>query len=101
MPRLINRFGLRGCYIAGMFMETAGTLGYCTTDSFAVCCAYAVLGGSSAAAVCNCTELLLAQNAPPDQRGMVMGLYQTALGGALALDLGSFLLQLPAYLLGG
>ena len=85
MPRLVSRFGLRRCYIVGMFMETAGTLGYCTTDSFAMWCAYAVLGGSGAAAVWNCTESLLAQNAPPDQRGRVMGLYQTALGGALAL----------------
>ena len=85
MPRLVNRFGLGRCYIVGMFMETAGTLGYCTTDSFAAWCAFAVLGGSGAAAVWNCTESLLAQNAPPDQRGKVMGLYQTALGGALAV----------------
>ena len=85
MPRLVNRFGLGRCYIVGMFMETAGTLGYCTTDSFAAWCAFAVLGGSGAAAVWNCTESLLAQNAPPDQRGRVMGLYQTALGGALAV----------------
>ena len=85
MPRLVSRFGLGRCYIVGMFMETAGTLGYCTTDNFAAWCAYAVLGGSGAAAVWNCTESLLAQNAPPDQRGRVMGLYQTALGGALAL----------------
>ena len=85
MPRLVGRFGLGRCYIVGMFMETAGTLGYCTTDSFAMWCAYAVLGGSGGATVWNCTESLLAQNAPPDQRGRVMGLYQTALGGALAL----------------
>ena len=85
MPRLVARFGLGRCYIVGMFMETAGTLGYCTTDSFAAWCAFAVLGGSGAATVWNCTESLLAQNAPPHQRGRVMGLYQTALGGALAL----------------
>jgi MFS family permease len=38
-----------------------------------------------AAGLWNATEALLAREAPPDQRGRVMGLYQTSLGAALAL----------------
>jgi MFS family permease len=49
-----------------------------------VWCASAVAGGIGAAAVWNATEALLAQYAPPEKRGHVMGLYQTALGAALA-----------------
>ncbi len=85
MPRAFRRFGLGRCYVAGLVLESACTLGYALTDSFAVWCASAVLGGIGAAAVWNGTEALLAQRAPPAQRGRVMGLYQTALGGALAL----------------
>jgi hypothetical protein len=42
-------------------------------------------GGDRRAALWNTTEALLAEEAPPAMRGRVMGAYQTALGGALAL----------------
>ena len=84
MPRLVSRFGLGHCYLAGMLMETAATLGYSLTNSFAAWCSCAVLGGMGAAAVWNCTESLIAQQSPPALRGRITGLYQTALGGALA-----------------
>ena len=85
MPRAFARFGLGPCYVAGLVLETVCTLGYALTTSFALWCASSVAGGVGAAAVWNATEALLAQHAPPAQRGRVMGLYQTALGGALAV----------------
>jgi MFS family permease len=84
MPRVFARFGIGRAYVVGMVLETVCTLGYLLSDRFAVWCAAAVLGGIGAAALWNATEALLAEHAPPHQRGHVMGLYQTALGGALA-----------------
>lgn len=84
MPRVFARFGMGRCYVLGLVLETLGTLGYAVSGSFWVWCASAVAGGVGAAAVWNATEALLAQYAPPDRRGHVMGLYQTALGAALA-----------------
>lgn len=84
MPRVFARFGMGSCYLLGLVLETTGTLGYIMSNNFSVWCASAVAGGIGAAAVWNATEALLAQYAPPNQRGHVMGLYQTALGAALA-----------------
>ena len=88
MPRIFARFGIGRVYLLGMALESVCTLGYIffldSPNAFAWWCASAVAGGVGAAAVWNATEALLAENAPPDQRGKVMGLYQTALGAALA-----------------
>jgi MFS family permease len=88
MPRIFARFGIGRVYLLGMALESVCTLGYIVfIDSpyaFAWWCASAVAGGIGAAAVWNATEALLAEHAPQDQRGKVMGLYQTALGAALA-----------------
>lgn len=84
MPRVFARFGMGRCYFAGLVLQTLCTVGYVVFDTFTLWCACAVMGGIGAAAVWNATEALLAQHAPPDQRGHVMGLYQTALGAALA-----------------
>ncbi len=84
MPRIFGRFGIGRCYLAGLVLESVCTLGYIAFDSFSMWCVSAVAGGVGAAAVWNATEALLAQHAPPGERGRVMGLYQTALGGALA-----------------
>jgi MFS family permease len=84
MPRVFARFGIGRCYLVGLVLGTMCTLGYAASDSFTVWCASAIAGGIGAAAVWNATEALLAQYAPPDQRGHVMGLYQTMAGAALA-----------------
>ncbi|MBS7808730.1 MFS transporter [Variovorax sp. PCZ-1] len=88
MPRIFARFGIGRVYLAGMVLESVCTLGYIafmdSPHAFAWWCASAVAGGVGAAAVWNATEALLAEHAPPDKRGQVMGLYQTALGAALA-----------------
>jgi MFS family permease len=88
MPRIFARFGIGRVYLVGMALESVCTLGYIafmdSPHAFAWWCASAVAGGIGAAAVWNATEALLAENAPPEQRGRVMGLYQTALGAALA-----------------
>ena len=87
MPRIFARFGIGRVYLLGMALESVCTLGYIafldSPNAFAWWCASAVAGGIGAAAVWNATEALLAEHAPPDQRGRVMGLYQTALGAAL------------------
>jgi MFS family permease len=88
MPRIFARFGIGRVYLLGMVLESVCTLGYIafidSPNAFAWWCASAVFGGIGAAAVWNATEALLAEHAPKDQRGRVMGLYQTALGAALA-----------------
>ncbi len=88
MPRIFARFGIGRVYLLGMALESVCTLGYIffldSPNAFAWWCASAVAGGVGAAAVWNATEALLAEHAPHDQRGKVMGLYQTALGAALA-----------------
>ncbi len=88
MPRIFARFGIGRVYLLGMALESVCTLGYIafidSPNAFAWWCASSVLGGIGAAAVWNATEALLAEHAPQNQRGKVMGLYQTALGAALA-----------------
>jgi MFS family permease len=88
MPRIFARFGIGRVYLLGMALESVCTLGYIafidSPNAFAWWCASSVLGGIGAAAVWNATEALLAEHAPNDKRGQVMGLYQTALGAALA-----------------
>jgi MFS family permease len=85
MPHVFARLGLVSAYRWGCSLELLGALGYALTDSLLPWCVSAVLGGVGAAALWNATEALLAQNAPPAQRGHVMGLYQTLLGAALAV----------------
>jgi MFS family permease len=89
MPRIFARFGIGRVYLWGMALESVCTLGYIafmdSPHAFTWWCASAVAGGMGAAAVWNATEALLAEHAPSDQRGRVMGLYQTALGAALAV----------------
>lgn len=85
MPRILARLGeVRACQI-GMAMQFAATIGYASSEALWVWSACAVLGGLGSAAVWNGTEALLARYAPADSRGHIMGLYQTALGGAMAL----------------
>ncbi len=85
MPKILARFGeVRACQV-GMAMQFVATVGWASTDALWLWCAFAVLGGLGSAAVWNGTEALLARYAPADSRGRIMGLYQTALGGAMAI----------------
>lgn len=85
MPQAFDRWGVARAYRVGLGLEALATLGYAVTTHYALWCAWAVLGGIGAAAVWNGTEALIAHNAPPDRRGRFTGLYQSALGGALAI----------------
>lgn len=97
MPRVLKRFGALRTYRAGAALQLVGVSSYALADHFAVWAMGSVVAGCGAAALWNTTEALLAEEAPPEMRGRVMGLYQTALGAALAI--GPFLpglLQLDA-----
>ncbi|GAB3650906.1 MFS transporter [Ramlibacter alkalitolerans] len=101
MPRVLLRWGTIACYRAGAVLQLAGIVGYALSDSLAVWALSSVVIGIGAAALWNTTEALLAEEAPPEMRGRVMGLYQTSLGAALAV--GPFLpgvlrLQAPTVL---
>lgn len=88
MPRIFARFGIGRLYLVSMALESVCSLGYIvffdSSNMFAWWCASSVVGGIGSAAVWNATETLLAEYSPKEQRGRVMGLYQTALGAALA-----------------
>lgn len=85
MPAVFARLGVIRAYRLGLALEATATLGYAATENYLAWCAFAALGGLGAAAAWNGTEALIAFNAPPNQRGRFTGLYQTALGAALAL----------------
>jgi MFS family permease len=85
MPRVFARIGVARAYRLGLLLEMLATLGYALTDHYGLWCVLSALAGLGAAAAWNGTEALIAHNAPPDRRGRFTGLYQTALGAALAL----------------
>lgn len=89
MPRLFARIGVPRAYRLGVLLEIISMLGYAyvgpSQANYAAWCAFAALGGIGTAAAWNGTEALIAHNAPPDRRGRYMGIYQTALGAALAI----------------
>lgn len=85
VPRVIGRLGVVRTYRAGAALELVGVIGYALGQDLAAWSAAAVMVGIGAAFLWNATEALLAQEAPPKMRGRVMGLYQTALGAALAV----------------
>ncbi len=85
MPRVFERLGVATAYRCGLGLEALAALGYAATANYTLWCALAVLGGIGAAAVWNGTEALIAHNAPPERRGRFTGLYQSALGAALAV----------------
>ncbi len=85
MPRVFARFQVGRVYLAGLVLEMAAIPTYALTDSYAAWCAAAAVSGAGAAAAWNATEALIAQYSPPDRRGRITALYQTALGAALAV----------------
>ena len=85
VPRLLSRWGIVRAYQGGCLLQLAGALGYAAGDGLVIWSLSSVASGIGAAALWNATEALLAREAPPDRRGRVMGLYQTALGASLAL----------------
>ncbi|RYF13726.1 MAG: MFS transporter [Comamonadaceae bacterium] len=97
MPPLLARWGTLRSYRIGAALQLAGIGSFALFDHVALWALGSAVSGVGAAALWNTTEALLAEEAPPESRGRVMGLYQTALGAALAL--GPFtpaLLGLPA-----
>ena len=85
MPRALARWGVIRAYRVGAFLQLAGMIGYAAGDTLLAWSLASVANGAGAAALWNGTEALLAREAPPERRGRVMGLYQTALGASLAI----------------
>ncbi len=85
MPRLLARWGVLRVYRSGSALQAVASLGYLAGDGLLAWTLASAVGGLGVAGVWNATEALLAREAPPEQRGRVMGLYQTALGAAFAV----------------
>lgn len=85
VPRVLSRWGVVRTYRAGCLLELVGVGLYAVTDHWLPWTLGSIVSGAGAAALWNATEALLAREAPPEQRGRVMGLYQTLLGASLAL----------------
>lgn len=85
LPTLCAKYGEINVYRAGALAWLLAGIGYAVLDTLAFWCAVAVLGGLGSAAVWNATESLIARYSPPELRGRIAGLYQTALGAALAI----------------
>ena len=85
VPRVLARFGVLPTYRGGAALELVSAVGYALGDGLWIWSLCSIVSGVGAAALWNATEALLAQQAPPEMRGRVMGLYQTALGAALAI----------------
>jgi MFS family permease len=84
-PRVIDRFGVVRTYRGGVTLQLLALVGYALGDHLGVWVLCSVISGIGSAFLWNATETLLTQEAPPEMRGRVMGLYQTALGAALAV----------------
>lgn len=85
MPRLLARWGTLRSYRTGAVLQILGIGSFALAHHVAWWALGSVVAGTGAAMLWNTTEALLAEEAPRDMRGRVMGLYQTALGAALAL----------------
>jgi MFS family permease len=85
MPRVLAHWGTLRTYRTGAALQLLAMLGYALTDHMAAWAVCSILAGIGSAALWNTTEALLAEEAPPEMRGRVMGLYQTSLGAALAV----------------
>ena len=85
LPRSFARLGVPLAYRGGLLLEALCMAGYAFGDSYVLWCACSVVGSVGAAAVWNGTEAMIAFNAPVQARGRATGLYQTALGAALAV----------------
>ena len=85
VPRLFGRIGVGQAYRLGLILELIASTGYLLTDDYRVWCVLGLMAGVGAAAAWNATEALIAHNVPATHRGRLTGLYQTALGCAMAL----------------
>lgn len=85
LPSLCARFGEITVYRVGAAGWLLAGVGYAASDTLAMWSLAAVVGGIGSAAVWNATESLIARHSPSELRGRITGLYQTALGAALAV----------------
>ncbi len=85
VPWVFARVGVGQAYRLGLLLEVIASLGYMVTDQYSWWCVFSLMSGVGAAAAWNATEALIAHNVAPTHRGRLTGLYQTVLGGSMAL----------------
>jgi MFS family permease len=85
MPRLYKRFGINLAYLFGLAFNLIGVLGFTSLQRYDLLCLTAVFSGISASCLWGATETLIACHAPAERLGSITGLYQTLLGGVLAI----------------
>jgi MFS family permease len=85
MPRLYRRFGINRAYLFGLICNLIAVIGFTSLRRYDLLCMTAVLSGIAACCLWGATETLIASHAPAERLGTITGLYQTMLGGVLAL----------------
>jgi MFS family permease len=85
MPRLYRRFGINRAYLLGLACNFVAVIGFTSLRRYDLLCVTAMFSGLSACCLWGATETLIARQAPPERLGAITGLYQTLLGGVLAL----------------
>lgn len=85
MPRLYRHLGINRAYCLGLVFDLLAVLGFTSLQRYDLLCMTAVLSGVGACCMWGATETLIARHAPAEQLGTITGLYQTMLGGVLAI----------------
>ncbi|MFM9843146.1 MAG: MFS transporter [Dongiaceae bacterium] len=82
-PRLVPQFGALTVFRCGMFMGCAAMIAFMLTDNLAVWFAANFLNGAGAALRWVVSDTLVIAATPALQRGRILGIYETVLGGCL------------------
>ena len=83
MPRLVRQLGAMTVFRGGMIMGCAAMIVFMLTDNLAVWFAANFLNGAGAALRWVVSDTLVIAAAPVLQRGRILGIYETVLGGCL------------------
>jgi MFS family permease len=84
-PHLVKSFGALTIFRAGMVMASAAMLLFALNENLALWFAANFLNGAGAAMRWLVSDTLIVALAPAAQRGRILGLYETLLGGCLLL----------------
>ncbi len=82
-PRLVSQLGAMAVFRGGMILACAAMILLMVTDNLAVWFAANFLNGAGAALRWVVSDTLVIAAAPASQRGRILGIYETVLGGCL------------------